>query len=148
MSYLPRHFTADELVDPCTFNKFGKNSFQFFGQNLLYTIDALRRHYDKPMFINTWNLPEEVWHKYGFGNWRWRGLRTDKCQEGAPYSLHRFGMAVDFNIPGVPCEEIRKDIIRLRTDPTFGLITCTEVGIEGWVHIDFRNVPEFMTVRS
>lgn len=129
MIYRPSHFQAFELVDPTTFLKFGEDSVAFFRPELLIALDIIRELSGKAITVNNW--------KTG-GPFKWRGLRTENCKEGAPYSMHRFGGAADFDMAQTSADDARKWIRMQRAAHTpLQAITRMEVGTS-WVHIDTK----------
>jgi len=131
--YNPTFFDIKELVDKATFSKIGKSALYYcFDPRLLWTIDAIRDYFGKAMTINNWSSG---------GSLQFRGFRPEKCTVGASFSQHKFGRAVDFNISGIPENEIRK-LIATKRLPQFKYITRIE-DYDGmnWVHIDVANYP-------
>ena len=125
--YKPVWFKAYELVDSATYKKFGENAIQLFNPLALMAIDKIRERFGVPVTINNW---------YGGGPFRWRGLRTILCNEGAQWSQHRVGGAFDLDVEGYSAEEVRLEILNKKG---CGLITCIEADVN-WVHIDVRNI--------
>jgi len=125
--YTPQHFKAYELVDPITYAKFGEGALQFFNPLLLQALDIMRDFFGVPITVNNW--------KAG-GPFKWRGLRTVDCLEGAKWSQHRLGGAVDCDVRGKTADEVRNEIIY---NKGFKIITCLEADVN-WVHLDVRNI--------
>lgn len=126
---LKKYFAIKELVCPHTLAKYGERSWQFFDTNLLYCLLLLRETIIcKPMVVN-----------YN-GHWQ-RGLRCNLCQivkdktnSGVLYlSPHPFGKAIDFTVPGMTAEEVRR-IIKLHA-PSFPCNVRLEKGVS-WIHFD------------
>ena len=138
MIYRPRHFAPHELVDPVCFSKFGADAVAFFRPELLISLDMLRQILGKPFTVNNW--------KDG-GPFKWRGLRTQGCAQGAEYSMHRFGMAIDFDVKGMAAEEVRVWLRAKWADyPDLGNgITRIENGVN-WVHVDCRPTNSYTLV--
>lgn len=128
--YKCKYFKIQELVDKKTFERFGESAFMFFDPRLLRTIDAIREYFNKPVLINNWSQG---------GDFDSRGLRRPDDPEGAKFSQHRFGRAVDFTVFGLTAEEVREIIINNQTHEAFREIKRIEDGVS-WVHIDFANV--------
>jgi len=125
--YVPRHFKAFELVDPITYAKFGEGALQLFNPLALQALDTMRDYFKVPITVNNW--------KTG-GPFKWRGLRTVDCLEGAKWSQHRLGGAFDCDVRGKTADEARSEIIY---NKGFKIITCLEADVN-WVHLDVRNI--------
>lgn len=123
---LKRYFAVKELVCPHCYAKFGEKSWQFLDTDLLYCLLLLRETIIcKPMVVN-----------YN-GHWQ-RGLRCNMCDlvkgKASVYlSAHVLGKAVDFNVPGMSAEEVRK-LIKSHA-PSFPCNVRLERGVS-WVHFD------------
>jgi len=129
MIYRPVHFKAFELVDPACYAKFGEDSVAFFRPELLIALDLIRELSGKAMTVNNW--------KSG-GPFKWRGLRTENCKEGAPYSMHRFGGAIDFDMAGNTADQVRAWLKMQRpAHEALKAITRMEAWTS-WVHIDVK----------
>lgn len=57
-------------------------------------LDAIREHYNKPITVNSWLRPQNY----------------NRIIGGATFSFHRTGLAVDFEVFGVPAETVRNDM--------------------------------------
>lgn len=83
------------------------------------------------MTINNWHTG---------GPFKERGYRTPNSEVGGRLSQHRRGAAIDFNIKGIPPDEIRNRI--LADQKTFiaqGLTTLEDEDFAiTWVHADMR----------
>jgi len=131
MIYVPSHFKPEELVDPVTFAKFGNSSYAFLRLEILRAIEFLRLFIGKPFTVNNW--PDG-------GLYKWRGLRTKDCTEGAVWSMHRFGGALDFDVEGMTAVEVRQ-IIRDKRKSSDELKGITRIELDiGWNHIDCKPV--------
>lgn len=131
--YKPTHFDLQELVDPDTFATYGERAWQFLDPRLLANMDRIRNRYDRPIWVNSWNIPG--------GKFSYRGFRPPSYKGGAPFSQHRFGRAFDFDVQGMTAEEVREDIRKNPDNFDFSSITCVELDTN-WVHVDCRNVPK------
>jgi len=129
----PYYFNIKELVDKKTFSNIGWNALYWcFDSRLLWTADAIRHYFGRPMLINNWDMG---------GNLQYRGFRPFNCNFGAKFSQHRFGRAIDFNILGMDDQEVRKIIKEKgRSESCFKYINRLE-DFKGmnWVHIDLAN---------
>jgi len=128
--YTPIHFKPYELVDSVTLTKFGDNVWRLFDPLLLSTIDRIRERYNAPMTINNWSAG---------GPFSFRGFRPSDCTEGAPYSGHRRGQCVDFDVKGMTSEQVRQDILKNPDHIDFMFINAIEAGTN-WCHISTENV--------
>lgn len=142
-SYTPQHFRPAELVCPEVYSVYGARALMFMDSRILWTADAIREHFGRPVVINTWQWREVGGHCY-------RGLRPWSSQIGAAMSQHKYGRALDFDVDGMPAAEVRAEIRdRWRDVPAFRFITALEDGVD-WVHIDCRNTgsEELMVFRA
>ena len=128
MSYIPKHFTIQELVDPETYVKLGQKALSVMDDRILMTADMIREYFNKPMTINNYNL-----------GLHYRGFRNANCTVGSKGSMHKQGKAIDFNVSGISDEEMRQIILKnYKTVPAFKYITGLELLTNGWVHADVR----------
>lgn len=137
--YKCKHFKIKELVSEQVYRKYGENAWTFFDQKILLTLDNIRDFFGKPMTVNNW--------AYG-GSLSQRGFRCnmdqivkDKTEDGRMYcSQHCLGRAFDFNIKGMDCDDVRRDI--LNNQDLFPHITRMEHrdNSRTWVHIDIANI--------
>lgn len=132
--YIPKHFAAHEVVDPGTYAKFGNKAFQLIDPRILCTADRLRERYGKPIYINTYRLKS-----YKGKTLRFCGYRPKTYMNGADYSEHRHGRALDLHIVGVTAEQVRQDILADPFHEDFKYITAIEASVS-WLHIDCRNI--------
>lgn len=130
--YTPVNFNIAEFVPKEIFEKKGINPFWFVSPYLLWTADQLRIRYKKPIYINTWSFGDKQAFNY-------RGYRQPTCTAGAPLSMHRLGLAMDFNVENMTSIEVQNDLIKNPNIEPFKYITCVEkeAGVEK-THIDLR----------
>ena len=126
--YTPKHFAAYELVPKTIFSDLGDSAILVFDNRILQVMDQLREFFGKPIIVNDW--------KNG-GSFEFRGFRPQYYVQGAKYSQHRFGRALDFNVKDMTDAEVQKQI--LLNQKKFPLLTAMEKGTVGWSHIDCRN---------
>jgi len=131
--YVPKYFSVQEYVDPRTYAKFGDSSIMFMDPRILYTADRIRERYGKPVYINTYSISN-----YKGKVLRHCGFRPITYANGADWSEHRHGRALDLHVVGVSAEQIRKDILADPWHEDFKYITCIE-GKVNWLHIDCRS---------
>jgi len=130
--YIPKHFSAPELVPSGLYNKYKSrgNAWMLgilFDERLLKVIDAIREDFG-PMTVNDW-----LWG----GKNQWRGFRTANCGVGATLSQHRFGRGIDLIPKDIHPDEIRDDIIQDQMGRPYRHIGALEMNIS-WLHIDVR----------
>lgn len=123
---LSPYFKVKELVCPHCYQKFNERSWQFLDTDLLHVLLILRESIIcKPMIVNY------------TGHYQ-RGLRCNLCDlvksKASVYlTMHSFGKAVDFTVPGMTAKEVRQLIIS-----EANLLPCNirlEDGVS-WVHLD------------
>jgi hypothetical protein len=137
MYYKLRHFSVPELVPPDLYKVRGDEAIIVMDFRILWTLDALRDHFGKPITVNNWKSN---------GPFQQRGFRND-ATVGALLSQHRYGRAADFDIAGVTASEFREMVRsgKIGTGPNEPLqyITAIEETNNGqpinWIHIDCRN---------
>jgi hypothetical protein len=132
MYYKTKHFDLKEFFDDSTYKKLaGSNVLSgLIDDRILITMDNIREYFDTQVYINNWM------HGKSF---RFRGFRPSWCDVGSQHSQHRYGRAVDFDVVGIPAEEVRKEILVNQKKEEFKYITAMEYGTN-WVHIDCRNI--------
>lgn len=64
--YEPKHFIVQEFVDSISFSERGKKAISVMDWRMLWTADAIREYFNKPVIINNWHTG---------GNRRWSGIR-------------------------------------------------------------------------
>lgn len=108
------------------------NSKWFIDPKLVAIAEFIREEFELPMTINNW-------HKGG--KFQERGYRVPTTQTGARYSQHKFGRAIDFNIQGIPPQEVAEWIkASFAYLKPLGLTTIEHPDdTPTWTHIDVRN---------
>lgn len=128
--YEPKHFIVQEFVDSISFSERGKKAISVMDWRMLWTADAIREYFNKPVIINNWHTG---------GNRRWSGIRYKESPYYSSYSQHSFGRAIDFYIEGMDSADVRAEIINNPYENAFKYITTLEDFDEmSWVHIDCR----------
>lgn len=130
--YIPHFFKLEEFVPRDIFQSLGGRAWVLMDARILAIMDRIRNRYDKPITINNWR---------DTGPFEFRGFRPPNCMVGAPFSQHRFGRAVDFDVQGMTAEEVRADIKANAQHMDFNPIMVVELGTN-WVHIDIRNTKD------
>lgn len=134
------HFKVQELVPPELYEKEKDESIKYLTNDILYSIEHVWKFFNMyypgrvQILINTW-----VWG----GKFKYRGFRPKDCLEGALYSQHKDGNALDFDVyysgKIIPAKNTRKLILSHREQ--FPLITRME-GNVNWNHIDCKEVQD------
>ena len=130
MRYIPKHFTANELLPPDLFQQFGEDGLYLLDDRILWTLDQVRDFFGFAVTVNNW--------KSG-GTFSQRGYRND-INTGAKFSAHRFGRAVDYDIAGVTADEFRSEVKLGRLDSILIYVTRIEDGVN-WNHNDCMGLP-------
>lgn len=110
MIYIPRHFILQELVCPHIFKKFERQAWSFLDDRLLQTLDLLRDQFNKPVYVNNWDIG---------GTYDERGYRCIQCsivQDAIKHNIlyasaHTRAQGVDFEVKGMSVIEVRQWII-------------------------------------
>lgn len=131
----PIYFELKELVCPHVYKRFGEIAYQFFDSRLLLTVDKIREHIGKPIFVNNWDSG---------GQFDERGFRCIRCslvkqaiKENRLYvSPHMTGQGVDFDVEGLVAEEVRQWIINNQKILPYAIRLEKDVS---WVHLDVRD---------
>lgn len=135
MIYKPQYFSLDELVCPHVYGIFGDIAWQFFDSRLLITIDLLREKFNKPIYVNDWQIHGEF-DERGF-----RCIQCDLVKKAIRYkrlyvSPHMTGQGVDFDVEGLLAEEVRQWIIKNERILPYSIRLERSVN---WVHLDTRD---------
>lgn len=130
--YIPRHFSAQELIPPALYLQHGDRALICMDDRVLRTLDLLRDAFG-PIIVNNWATG---------GTRIESGLREMGTDTGAPLSQHKFGRAADCLFTKTSAADVRSKLlngIKLPNDP-FRYITCIEdfPGMT-WFHFDVRN---------
>lgn len=136
MLYKPKYFKLIELVDKYTYSRFKEKAWSFLDPYALQALDNIREYFNSPVTVNTWSFG---------GDFQYRGFRPKHCDIGADYSFHRYGKAFDYDVKGVPAEEVRQTIIKNKDKDEFKLITCLEADVN-WVHMDVRPIEDNLRI--
>jgi len=127
MTKLTDHFTLEEFLFSQTAARLGIDNTPT-GEvvtNLTEVaryLEEIRRHFGRPVIVSS-----------GF-----RCEKLNRAIKGSPTSAHRFGLAADFTVQGVPniqvCEFIRDHMHDIDQ-------VIYEFGPNGWVHIGLAKKP-------
>lgn len=126
ITYRPKFFALEELVDPDTFKALGARAWLVLDPRALATLDQLRATFGA-CTVNTWNSG---------GALKFRGFRPPACKVGAAYSQHRFGRAFDCDVSNLAAEDVREHILANPDD--FPYLTTLEARVS-WLHFDVRD---------
>ncbi len=128
--YKPTYFKTQEFVDKATYEKRGEQSLQLIDVRMLWTMDEIRKYFNKSITINNWHTGK---------NRQWSGLRTSTSTEYSVYSQHSFGRAIDFLVTGMNPADVRRVIKENANKEPFQYITAIEdFPNMSWIHIDCR----------
>lgn len=133
MNKLSDHFIVQEFIPPEIYNRFGDASAMFIDERLVQFAEKLRRTLDKPCLINNW---------HSGGAFKNSGLRSFSCTEGAAFSDHKFGHAIDIKVANMSGPEVAEFLEKHWSDYNM-LITSIEKGTPSWTHVSTRFVPGF-----
>lgn len=81
-------------------------------------LDNVREHFDSPVTVTSWLRPKEY----------------NKMIGGAPSSMHILGLATDFVVKGISCDDVKAE---LRANPLI-YPGRGEIDTTNWVHLDLK----------
>jgi hypothetical protein len=123
------NFDLREFIYKDIFAELGEQSVMLLDRRMILFAQALRAYIGKPVILNNWHTG---------GDRSFSGLRPFDSTVGAKFSQHKFGRAIDAQVPGMSGEELR-DIVRNEYNRKFkNLITTIEQGTDTWLHADCR----------
>lgn len=131
---ISKNFTIQEFVPKNVYEQFGDKSIWFIDPRMVQLAQYIRDYFARSMTINNWSTG---------GSFNYRGFRDDSFyanNKKGLFSQHRFGRAIDFNIDGMECDEIRNVFLANQNAwMDAGLTTIEhEKFSPTWVHIDIR----------
>jgi hypothetical protein len=137
-----KYFTIDELVCEHVYDQFGDMVLSFFDPRLITTIEIIREHIDKSIYVNNWQV---------HGQFSQRGFRCIQCQlvrdaikQNRLYvSAHMTGQALDFDITGMTAEQGRQWIIANQNILPYNIRLESDVA---WIHLDMRGGNQKITM--
>ena len=88
-------------------------------QSLCHAMDEVREYFDKPITVHVTYRPDAY----------------NKLIGGAPKSKHVQGMAMDFSIKGLTCDEVRKSFKDNNLLELWGM-RCEDLPGSSWTHLD------------
>ena len=130
-----KYFSIDELICPHIYDRFGDMAWTFFDPRLLNTLEIIREHIQKSIYVNSWMV---------HGEFSQRGFRCIQCQlvkdaikSNTLYvSAHMCGQAVDFDVIGYTAEQSRQWIITNQSILPYNIRLESDTQ---WVHLDVRS---------
>jgi hypothetical protein len=129
--YKPEFFSIKELVDKKTYNRFGSNALRFLDPRILWTADMLREMYGS-IIINNWSI-------WDGGNLDSCGFRRPNDKDGAEFSAHKRGQALDLHFQEADNDTVREIILEHPNYEAYQYITAIEMEVS-WLHISCENV--------
>ena len=138
------YFKLEELVCPHVFRKYGSFAWNFIDERLTITLNTIRDRIRKPITVNNYTIEGQLIKYMTENAYSQRGLRCCQCQivedkllSNVLYmSAHILGKGADFDVEGMPAEEVR-EWIRVHQNALPYNIRI-EKHVE-WVHLDLFN---------
>jgi len=130
MRYIPKYFKPQEFLPNDLYAIYGVEGLYLMDDRILWTMDALRSYFNKPITINNF---------FNGGSYNQRGYRND-TNVGAKFSAHRYGRACDADVSGYTAEEVRQVIKDGKLGDIMKYITRIEDNVN-WLHLDCMGLP-------
>ena len=135
MARKTKYFELHELVCDHIYHKYGHTAWQFIDPRLKITIDWIREHIDRSVYINN--------YEWG-GNQTQSGVRCNLCRlvktktdKNSVYmSAHITAQAVDFSVVGMTAQEVRDWLVEHQDELPYPIRLEDDVD---WVHLDVRD---------
>lgn len=127
---LSRNFYLEELVHPDFLTIPGLSPVWLLDPRIIRLAQFVRDRFNKPVTINDWESG---------GAYRNSGLRPFNSAEGAAWSDHKFGRAIDVKVRDIEAREIQTDVIRNYPAYQAMGLTAMEHGTPTWTHLCCRN---------
>lgn len=131
---MSKYFLIQELVPPGIYTQFGEKAWWFIQPVLIGVLDALREDVGRPLLVNNWHTG---------GSYQFSGYRPPETKIGAPYSMHRMGLAADVKCKGWKPADILK-VIQDNQAKYLALGLTTYENLQAtptWLHLDCRRWP-------
>lgn len=126
VSYIPKYFKVEELVDPEIFKLCGNKALTMLNANLLKDLDSIREMFG-PVTINNWHVG---------GSYMESGLRRLDTSTGAPRSAHKAGQGFDLKLSKTSLQEVFKYIMA-HPDQFPGISRIENPAFtKTWLHVD------------
>jgi hypothetical protein len=87
-----------------------------------HKLDKVREYFGKPITVHVAYRPEAYNH----------------LVHGAANSAHKFGMAVDFHVEGMTCDEVKKKILDDKMLDIWNMRMEDNGAGASWIHLDTR----------
>lgn len=129
-SKISEHFTVKDAIYLPTWKRLANqedgldSTIKVDLQRLFAQMDVVRSHFGKPIRVHVTYRPSEY----------------NKAIGGAQHSAHSEGLACDWDIPGINCDEVRKEIVDKGLLDTWNM-RMEDLPGSSWVHLDLREVP-------
>jgi len=86
-------------------------------------MDTVREYFSKPINVHV----------------TYRPLEYNKAIGGALHSAHSDGMAMDWDLMGMTCDEVREKLVTDKCLDTWAM-RCEDAPKTNWVHLDYREL--------
>ena len=128
---IAKNFILQEFVPRRLMKHMGNKAALYLNPELIKGMQAIRTDLGKPIEVNNW-------FNYKKGGNNFRGYREPYCEVGAKYSMHKFSLAVDFEVKGMTIRDVH-DYLKDREEFIMGLgFTRVEhrSHTPSWCHLD------------
>lgn len=136
-----KYFDMREFIPKSEYNKIMKlreddrlNAFyKLINPKIVDIASKLREMFNRPMIINNWHTG---------GNYTMRGWRPANTKIGAKKSMHKKGMAFDFDVKGLTDFQVKEFIMNHEKELyTIGVRRMeSEEDSATWTHLDIKDV--------
>jgi hypothetical protein len=126
---LSKYFTVKEMIYLPTWKRMANESDglnEQIKENLLklaQKMDTVREYFGKPINVHV----------------TYRPLEYNKAIGGALHSAHTDGMAMDFDISGMTCDQVREELVSKGLLDQWAM-RCEKRPGSNWVHLDYRSL--------
>jgi uncharacterized protein YcbK (DUF882 family) len=124
-----KYFTVKEMIYLPTWKRMANETDGLNDQikenliNLAMDMDIVRDYFDKPINVHV----------------TYRPLEYNKAIGGALHSAHSEGEAMDFDIVGMTCDEVREELVSKNLLDKWGM-RCEKAPGSNCVHLDYRQL--------
>ncbi len=125
-----RNFCLQEFLHPDFFEIKRINPLWLIDDQMIRIAQFVRNRFNQPVTINTWHNGGDYFNS---------GLRPYDSPEGALWSDHKFGRAIDVKVTSVDPLELQQDIIKHYSLYKANGLTTIEDGTPTWTHMSCRN---------
>lgn len=136
-----KYFDMREFIPKSEYNKIMKlreddrlNAFyKLINPKIVDIASKLREMFNRPMIINNWHTG---------GNYTMRGWRPTNTKIGAKKSMHKKGMAFDFDVKGLTDSQVKEFIMNHEKELyAIGVRRMeNEEDSATWTHLDIKDV--------